>query len=77
MTILPIVSLHAVVLFAVYDITAVMFHQVVPIDAVFVSVPVVIIMVVPVIDSDLDLLRLAFNRNEGWGGSAARTTERM
>lgn len=68
MTILPVVSLHTVVLPAVRDIASAMFRHAVPVDVVFVSIPVVIIPPVPVIDSDLDLLSLAFDRNEGWGG---------
>jgi hypothetical protein len=69
--IIPIVPLHPVVLLAVYDITPVVYHQVVSVGAVFASVPVVIIMMVPVVDSDLDLLSLGFYHNEGWCGNGS------
>lgn len=68
MAIIPIVPLHVVVLLAVYDINPVVYHQVVSIDAVFVSVPVVIVMMVPVVDSDLSLLSSGFDDNEAWRG---------
>jgi hypothetical protein len=64
--IIPIVSLHAVVLSAVYDISSVVYDQVMSVGAVFVSVPVVVVMMVPVIDSDLDLLSFGFDHKEGW-----------
>jgi hypothetical protein len=65
-TVIPIIPLHVVVLPAVDDISSVVHHQVMSVGAIFVSVPVVIIMVVPVIDSDLDLLSFGFDHNEGW-----------
>jgi hypothetical protein len=65
-TIIPIIPLHVVVLPAVDDISSVVHHQVVSVGAIFVSIPVVIIMVVPVINSDLDLLSFGFDHNEGW-----------
>ena len=64
-TIIPIVVLYAVVLSAVYDIGPVVYDQVMSVGAVFVSVPVVIIMVVPIVDSYLNLLSFGFEDRYG------------
>ena len=65
MAITPVVVLHAVVLSAVYDIGSVVYHQVMSVDAVFVSVPVVVVMVMPIVDSNLDLLSFGFDDKHG------------
>jgi len=64
--IIPIVPLHAVVLPGIDDITPVVYHQVMPVGVIFVSVPVVVVMMVSVVDSDLDILSFGLDYNEGW-----------
>lgn len=74
--IIPIVPLHAVVLPCVYDITPVVYHQVMSVGAVFVSVPVVVVMMVPVVDSDLDLLSFGLDNNEAWCSNRSSQEQR-
>ena len=72
MAVIPVAPLYAVVLPFVNDITPVMYHQVMSVGAIFVSVPVVVVMMVPVVNSDLDFLSFGLDHNEGWcsnGGS--------
>jgi hypothetical protein len=61
----PVVVLHAVVLSVVHDVRSVMYHQVMPVDVVFVSVPVVVVMMMPIVDANLDLLSLGFDYKHG------------
>ncbi len=63
---IPVVPLHSVVLPVVLTITPVLFHQIMSVGAIFVSVPVVIVMMVSVVDSHLDFLSFGFNHNEDW-----------
>jgi hypothetical protein len=63
--IIPIVPLYAVMLPRIDDITPVVYHQVMPVGVVFVSVPVVVVMMVPVVDSDLDVLSFGLDYNDG------------
>jgi hypothetical protein len=65
---IPIVSLHSVVLPVVRAITPVLFYEVTSVGAVFAVVPVMIIAVVPIVDSHLDagLLSSGFSHNQGW-----------
>jgi hypothetical protein len=51
---IPVVPLDSVVLPVVLAITPVLCCQVTPVGAVFVVVPVMVITVVPIVDSDLD-----------------------
>jgi hypothetical protein len=51
---IPVVPLHTVVLPVVLTITPVLHYQVMPVDALFVVVPVMVIAVVAIVDSDLD-----------------------
>jgi hypothetical protein len=51
---IPVVPLHTVVLPVVLTITPVLYYQVMPVDALFVVVPVMVIAVVAIVDSDLD-----------------------
>jgi hypothetical protein len=37
-----------------------------PVGAVLLSIPVVVVIMVPVVDSDLDLLSFGLDHNEGW-----------
>ena len=64
---IPIVSLHSVVLPLVRAITPVPFHKVTSVGAVFAVVPVMVIAVVPIVDSHLDagLLSFGFAPNKG------------
>ena len=64
---IPIVPLHSVMLPVVLTITPVPFCQVTPVGAVFAVVPVMVIMVVPIVDSDLQgaLLRGGVGHNYG------------
>jgi hypothetical protein len=59
--IIPIVPLHTVVLPAVPDVAPVVYHQIVSVGAVFASVPVMIVIMVPVVDSNLDHLRFGLD----------------
>jgi len=61
----PIMVLNAVVLSAVDDIRSVVYHQVMSVDVVFVSVPVMVVMVMPIVDSNLDLLSSGFDDKHG------------
>jgi len=65
---IPVVSLRFVVLPVVRAITPVLCCQVTPIRAVFVVVPVMVITVFPIVDSDLGsvLLSFGFGHNYGW-----------
>jgi hypothetical protein len=65
---IPIVSLHFVVLPVVRTIASVLFYQVTPVSVVFAVVPVMVIAVVPIVDSDLNaaLLSFGFGHNYGW-----------
>jgi hypothetical protein len=65
---IPVVLLHVMVLPVVFPIIPVFYDQVMPVGAVLAVVPVVIIMVTVVIDSDLyaSLLSFGFNQNQGW-----------
>ena len=65
---IPVVPLHPVVLPLVYTISPVLFSQVTPVGAVFVVVPVMVITVVPIVDSDLDaaVLRSGVGHDCGW-----------
>ena len=63
MAIIPIVPLHFVVLSAVDDISSVLCHQVVPVGAIFASVPIVVVMMVAVVDSDSNLLSFCFYKD--------------
>jgi hypothetical protein len=60
---IPIVSLRSVVLPLVRAITPVPFHQVTPVGTVFAIVPVMVIAVVPIVDSHLDAGFLSFGFN--------------
>lgn len=51
---IPVMSLHSVVLPVVGAITPVLYHQVMPVGAVFMAVPVMVITVVPVVYPDLN-----------------------
>jgi len=64
----PIVPLHSVVLSLVRAITPVLFRQVTSVGAVFAIVPVMVIAVVPIVDSHLGagLLGFGFGHNQGW-----------
>jgi len=57
---IPVVPLLSVVLPVVLTITPVLFRQVTPVGAVFGVVPVMVITVVPIADSDLDTGLLSF-----------------
>jgi hypothetical protein len=60
---IPVVPPHAVVLSVVLTITPVLCCQVTPVGVVFVVVPVMVITVVPIVDSDADLLRCGVGSN--------------
>ena len=57
---IPVVPLHSVVLPVVLKISPVLFCQVTPVGMFFVVVPVVVIAVVPIVNSDLDTSLLSF-----------------
>ena len=65
---IPVVLLHSIVLPVVLTITPVLFCQVTPVGAVFVVVPVVVITMVPIVDSHLDaaFLRSGVGHDCGW-----------
>jgi hypothetical protein len=65
---IPIVPLHCVVLPVVLTIRPVFCRQVTPVGAVLVVVPIVVITVVPIIDSHLDaaFLRSRMSHDCGW-----------
>jgi hypothetical protein len=60
--------MHPEVLPLVHNIRPVLFYQITPIGPVFAVVPVMIIAVVPIVDSDLyvGLLSSGFNYDQGW-----------
>ena len=65
---IPVVPLRSVVLPVVLTIPPVLCRQVAPVGAVLVVVPVVVIAVVPIIDSHLDaaFLRSGMGHDCGW-----------
>jgi hypothetical protein len=65
---IPVVSLPSVVLPVVLPIAPVLCDQVSPVGAVFAVVPVVVITVVPIVDSDLNaaVLRSGVGHDCGW-----------
>jgi hypothetical protein len=65
---IPVVPLHVMVLPVVFPIIPVFYDQVMPVGVVLAIVPVVIIMVAVVIDSNLDvgLLGSGFGHDQGW-----------
>ena len=65
---IPVVPLHSVVLPVVLTITPVLCYQVASVGAVFVVVPVMVITVVPIVDSDLNaaVLRFWMSDDCGW-----------
>jgi hypothetical protein len=65
---IPVVPLHSVVLPVVLTIPPVLRRQITPVGAVLVVLPVVIITVVPIIDSHLDaaFLRPGASHDCGW-----------
>jgi hypothetical protein len=65
---IPVVPLLSVVLPVVLTIRPVLCRQVTPVGAVLVVVPVVVITVVPIIDSHLDaaFLRSGMGHDCGW-----------
>jgi hypothetical protein len=65
---IPIVFLHFVVLSVVRTIASVLFYQVTPVGVVFAVVPVMVIVMVPIVDSDLNagFLSFGFSYNYGW-----------
>jgi hypothetical protein len=50
---LPVMVLDFVVLVLVDNISVVMNHKVIPVSAVFVIVPIVVVVMVPIVDADL------------------------
>jgi hypothetical protein len=77
---IPVVPLHSIVLPVVLAITPVLCYQVTSVGAVFVVVPVMVITVVPIVDSDLDatVLRSWVSDDGGWcsnGISQAQQTD--
>ena len=62
---IPVTPLRSVVLPVVFTITPVLFCQVTPVGAVFAVVPVMVITVVPIVDSDLHagILSFGFGHN--------------
>lgn len=50
---IPVVSLHSAVLSPVLAIAPMLFSQILPVSMVFAVVPVVVVTVVPIINSDL------------------------
>jgi hypothetical protein len=65
---IPVVSLHSGVLPTVLTISSVLCDQVIPIRAVFVVVPVMVVMVVPIVDShpDAAVLGSGTGQDSGW-----------
>ena len=63
---IPILLLHFVVLPVVLAITPALFCQIAPVGAVLVVVPVMVVAVVPIIDSDVDLLSVRLGHNQCW-----------
>ena len=62
---IPIVPLRSVMLPVVLNISPVPFYQVTPVRAVFVVIPVMVITVVPIVDSHLHL-RSGAGHDCGW-----------
>jgi hypothetical protein len=65
---IPVVPLHVMVLPVVFTVIPVLYDQVMSVSAVLAIVPVVIMMVALVVDSDLDagLLSAGFSHDKGW-----------
>jgi len=65
---MPIVALHATVLPLVLAIAAVLFDEVTPVGAVFAVIPIMVVAIIPVINSDLDtaVLGLGVCQDDSW-----------
>jgi hypothetical protein len=65
---LPIVILRFAILLAVLTVLSPLLRQIIPLSAIFLIVPVVIVAVVPIIDSDLHaaFLRSRACQCHGW-----------
>ncbi len=67
---MPIVALHATVLPLVLAIAAVLCHEVTPVGAVFAVIPIMVVAIIPVINSNLDtaVLWLGVGHDDSWSG---------
>jgi hypothetical protein len=70
---IPVVSLNGVVLVVVLTIVPVLFRQITPVGAVFVVVPVMVVAVVSIVDSDLHtgLLSFGLGHDQGWSSNSS------
>jgi hypothetical protein len=53
---IPVVPLHSVVLPVILAIIPALYDQITPVGAIFAVVPVMVVTVVPIVDSDRDAL---------------------
>ncbi len=69
---MPIVALYATVLPLVLAIAAVLFDEVTPVGAVFAVIPIMVVAIIPVINSDLNtaVLRLGVCQDDSWNGES-------
>lgn len=73
MTPVPIVALHAAVLSLISAIAAVLCREITPVGTVFAVIPIVVVAIVPVINSDMDtgVLRFGVGHHDGWYGESS------
>jgi len=69
---MPVVALHAAVLAFVRTIAAVLCDEVTPVGAVFAVIPIMVVAIVPVVDTDLDtVLRFGVRHHDGRYGESS------
>ena len=73
----PVIALLSAVLLVVLSIGSVLFHEIAPISAIFAVVPIVIVLVIPIVDSDLNagLLRSRSGDHNHWSGKGRSQDE--
>ena len=75
---LPVMPPHSVVLPLVGPIGPMPFHKVPPVSAVFAIIPIVVIAMVPIVDSHLDaaVLRIWASNGDGWCSKSGEQRQR-
>jgi hypothetical protein len=73
----PVIALLSAVLLVVFAIVSVLLREIASVGAVFAVIPIVIVLVIPVVDSDLDtgLLRRRSGHDDHWSGKGGSQDE--
>jgi hypothetical protein len=73
----PVIALLSAVLLVVLPIVSVLLREIASIGAILAVIPIVIVFVIPIVDSDLDtgLLRRRSGHNDHWRGKGRSQDE--